>query len=331
MGSLIADIFVTIKPTPERLWLTARSLSSLLGNTAREQFRLTLCVDGYDPMPFWNEGWTDELHGCVDSADYLLTSRKNEGLGPTINRAVSHIKSINDWYAHPTHGDPSQVAPYVVMCQDDLLYSKDWLPILASRFRAYGMQHRLGFASGVEGIEHEKTRRKDLGGGMFLQDWIRAAQMLSTREYWESMMPIPRLDPETGRVRAKPNDGMGSGVDWWLIRNHENSVCRTGRTNLVMPGLVVHAGYDKSTWLQRELPESEGDKTKMHVWKIGDEIEVDTATKVMRGRGDIRPQKEAWELMFVTVLNDVGEPTRAQRQDGSPYPLHGNYRIPKKG
>jgi hypothetical protein len=187
----------------------------------------------------------------------------NEGLGPTINRAVAHIKSINDWYGHPTHGDQTQVAPYVVMCQDDLLYTKGWLPKLASRFQAYGLQYKLGFASGVECIEHPV--RQVLRDGVVLKDWIRASQMLSTREYWESLMPIPRFDPETGRVRAKPHDGMGSGVDWWVIRNHDNSVCKTGRTNLVIPGLVQHAGFASSTWLQngREMPESDADKEKM--------------------------------------------------------------------
>lgn len=74
------------------------------------------------------------------------------------------------------------------------------------------------------------------------------------------MYPIPRLDPETGRVRANPHLGIGSGVDWHFVRNHENSICRTGRTCLVIPGLLQHAGYKESTWLQRELPESEEDK-----------------------------------------------------------------------
>ena len=76
------------------------------------------------------------------------------------------------------------------------------------------------------------------------------------------MYPIHPFDPETGRKRAKPNDGMGSGVDWWFIRNHDNSVCKTGKTCLVLPGLVKHLGYNQSTWLQngREMPESTEDK-----------------------------------------------------------------------
>jgi len=265
MGNLIADIFVTVKPKRERLELTRRSLRSLIANTDPSQYRLTVCVDGMDLLELSLDAPPQQVSAmrCIGAnmhrdADYVLQSQKNEGLGPTINRAVAHIKSINDWYSHPTHGDASLVAPYIVMCQDDLLYTPNWLPVLASRFRAYEPLHDLGFASGVECVEHPV--RRDLGGGIVLKDWIRAAQILGKREYWESMMPIPRLDPETGRVRAKPNDGMGSGVDWWLIRNHPNSVCRTGRTCLVMPGLVQHAGYDRSTWLDRELPESDSDK-----------------------------------------------------------------------
>lgn len=260
MATLIADIFVTVKPTPERLELTQRSLSSLLENTDRQQYRLTVCVDGRGLS-------LDGLH-TEFGPDYILQSNENEGLGPTINRAVQHILSINDWYAgagfacNPDVIDMTQVAPYIVMCQDDLLYSKNWLPTLASRFKAYGRIHKLGFASGVECIEHPV--REKLADGIVLKDWIRASQMMAEQDYWRQLMPIPRWDPETRNIRAKPNDGMGSGVDWWLIRNHPDSVCKSGRTNLVMPGLVVHAGYKDSTWLQngREMPESESDKEK---------------------------------------------------------------------
>ena len=253
MPQLIADIFVTIK---DRWDLAFRSLCSLQECTERSLYRLTLCFDGD------NDSAPPEVHEFLhDYADYTLMSRENEGLGPTVNRAVAHIASINDWYLDPLYGDNSRVAPFICMCQDDLLYSKGWLPALAARFVAYERSHKLGFASGVECIEH--PIKQDLGGGVVTKDWIRAAQMLGRRSYWQSMMPIPAHDPETGRKRAKPNDGMGSGVDWWFIRNHENSVCKTGRTCLVMPGLVTHMGYDRSTWLSRQMPESDADKAKV--------------------------------------------------------------------
>lgn len=256
MATLLVDIFVTVK---DRYALAHRSLTSLFENTPRDKFRLTVCFDSHinDDTVGVETFWM-----AHDKADYVLVSHENEGLGPTINRAVSHIQSINEWYSHETHGDPSYVAPFLCMLQDDIQYSRGWLEKLSTRFMAFERQHNLGFASGIECIEHPvKTW---LSKDVCLKDWIRATCMFGRREYWTSMMPIPRFDPETRRVRGKPNDGVGSGVDWWLIRNHQNSVCKTGRTCLVMPGLLQHIGYNASTWLSREMPESDSDKEKIN-------------------------------------------------------------------
>lgn len=243
---LIADIFITHKP--DRTALLEKCLSTLRRCTDRKDYRLHLVVDG---------------KGDVDGTDvdHLLLHRENLGLGPSINQALAHIEALNRWYEHPQTGDQSKVAEFICYIQDDVLVTPGWLPKMSKMFMLLEKQHNLGFASGVESVEH--AVQKDIGNGMILKPWIRAANMFARREYWMSMWPIPSFDPETGRLRAKPNDGMGSGVDWWFVRNHENSVCRTGRTNLVFPGMMVHAGYDKSTWLKRELPESESDKKKV--------------------------------------------------------------------
>jgi hypothetical protein len=250
--ALIADIFVTSKNRPE---LLAATLHTLRENTDRKDYRLTVIQDGI------SHRCLNAIDEVEDMVDHLLIQRENLGLGPSINQALAHINALNEWYAHPTHGDKEQVAPFTCYLQDDILVTKGWLPKMTKFFMLFEKQYKLGFASGVECVEH--VVRKDLGNGMLLKDWIRAANMFARREYWMSMYPIPRLDWETSRVRAKPNDGMGSGVDWWFIRNHANSICKSGRTNLVFPGMMVHAGYDKSTWLQRELPESEADKRKV--------------------------------------------------------------------
>lgn len=248
---MIADIFVTIK---NRGSLARESLKSLFENTDKSQYRLTVVRDGN----FLNTSFVLRDEGFVDNVDYVLTSNENEGLGPSINRALAHIDTINKWYSDERAGEPEMVAPFVVYCQDDLLYTPGWLEKLSKFYLLFEQQHKLGFASGLECVEHKKTTT--LPNGMVLKNWIRAAQMFARREYWMSMWPIPRFDPETGRVRAKPNDGIGSGVDWHFIRNHENSVDKTNKTCLVIPGLVKHLGYNDSTWLKRELPESDADK-----------------------------------------------------------------------
>lgn len=253
---LIADIFVTTKGRQD---LLVRSLRSLGETTDPRTYRLTLIDDGGETE---SEATGDALWNArsfLPKIEHRLIHRENLGLGPSINQALSHIDTLNGYFNRADQfGDPAQVAPFICYCQDDLLYSDGWLAKLAKFFLLFEKQHNLGFASGVECVEH-KTK-KDLGNGMLLKDWIRAAQMFGRREYWMSMFPIPRFDVETGRVRAKPDNGMGSGVDWHFIRNHKNSVCNSGRTCLVLPGLAKHLGYKESTWLKRELPESDSDK-----------------------------------------------------------------------
>ena len=247
---MLADIFMTFY---DRDSLFKRSFESFLYNTPRELYRLTVvCDDGY--VPEFIRG-----HAYVD---HILEHRDNLGLGPSINQALGHIETLNKYYSDPDIGDSSRVSEFVCCCQDDLLYSEDWLQKLTQFFLMFECSKKLGFASGVECVEHDtKEELGEFNGQRVItKDWIRAAQMFARRDYWMSMFPIPRFDPETGGVRAKPHNGMGSGVDWWFIRNHENSVCRSDRTCLVLPGLVKHLGYAKSTWLDREMPESESDK-----------------------------------------------------------------------
>lgn len=248
------DVFVTVK---DRYELAVRSLKSLNECTEPSSYRLTLMVDGDD------DNAPSEWHEIIRwLPEYVLRSKTNEGLGPTINRALAHINSVNKWHEDPQTGDPTQVSDLIVYCQDDLLYTDGWLKTLSERFYKFESPMRLGFATGLECVEHrvKTVIPSATEPTLITKDWIRAAQMLARRSYWMSMWPIPQFDPETRNRRAKPNDGIGSGVDWWFIRNHQNSVCRTGRTNLVIPGLVKHLGYNQSTWLKRDLPESDSDK-----------------------------------------------------------------------
>lgn len=245
------DIFMTYK---DRSSLFEQSFNSFVENTPKDLYRLTIICDGF--------GVPKEIRNN-EAIDYILVNGKNAGLGPSINMALSHIDVLNKWFeSSPLESDQNEASTFVCYCQDDLLYSPNWLEDLVQYFHLFEHHKKLGFASGVECIEHEieEVIGELNGRKLVTKKWIRAAQMFARREYWMSMYPIPAFDPETGRKRAKPNDGMGSGVDWWFIRNHENSVSKTGRTCLTIPGLVKHLGYNKSTWLDREMPESDSDK-----------------------------------------------------------------------
>jgi len=233
------DLFIT---TFGRKELFERSLNSLLENTDRKLFNLTVVVDG---------GTVKESSSkSFEYADTVLWNKNNLGLGPSINLALAHISASNNYFDNNKN-------EYICMVQDDVIYSPGWLEKLIRVHRAYSTVKKIGFVSGHDAPEHPRRGEIKFGQDvLYLKDWIRATNMLAEREYFLSMFPIPRIDPETGRERGKPNNGMGSSCDWWLIRNHSNSVCKSGRTNIVYPGLIKHIGFDRSTWLDRPLPEN---------------------------------------------------------------------------
>jgi hypothetical protein len=239
---LLADVFITTKGRSEQFRL---SLESFFKNTDPNTYRLTI-VDDTGPAPHYGIDALPVGHHI----DHVFIHKDNMGLGPSINQALAHIDALKKW-------DGVDASPFTVYLQDDILFSAHWLERLAKMFIILEKQHSLGFATGIECVEHPVKR--DLGNGMLLKDWLRGTCLLGRHEYWMSMFPIPRVDPETGKERGRPHNGLGSGVDWHFMRVHQNSVCKTGRTNLVIPGLLQHMGFSSSTWLARNMPESAKD------------------------------------------------------------------------
>ena len=239
---MLVDIFIT---TCGRSDLFFESLQSFIQNTDKTKtpYRLTIMADGdYNHLPV-NSSQADFI---------LLNNGDPQGLGPAINRALAHISALNTYF-------DNNKSDFICMCQDDIIYEKDWLEKLLKAYTAFSKVKKLGFATGHVAVEHPTRSEVRFGNDKILfKDWIRATQMLAPTDYWLSMMPIPRMDPETGRERARPHGGMGSSVDWWVLRNHPNSVCKTGRTNLVYPGLIKHIGASQSTWYKGNLPEDAG-------------------------------------------------------------------------
>jgi glycosyltransferase involved in cell wall biosynthesis len=234
---MFVDVFVT---THKREEMFERSIRSLLESTNRELFRLTVVVDGNEQLGDWQK-----------EVDYILWNKTNIGIAPSVTHALYHINNLNEYF------DDKQ-SSFVCYCQDDVIYQKGWLEKLIKIYTIFSRKYAIGFLSGHNAPEHETKEKIKFGKDeLLLKPWIRATNMFAKREYFMSMLPVPRIDPETRRERGRPNDGLGSGIDWWFIRNHPNSVCRSGKINIVCPGLIKHIGYNKSTWLDRELPEDE--------------------------------------------------------------------------
>ncbi len=233
------DIFIT---TCGRQELFKKSFESFLKSTNKDLYRLTLVVDG------GKEKGTD--YSLFDQADHVLWHNVSLGLGPSINQALCHINNLNTYF-------DNNKSSFICMIQDDVEYQNGWLDKLIKVYSIFSRTHKIGFVTGHEAPEHATTGTIQFGKDtLLLKPWIRATNMMATTEYFLSMYPIPRMDPETGRERARPHGGMGSSVDWWFIRNHVNSVCKSGRINIVYPGLIKHVGDTTSTWYKGTLPEN---------------------------------------------------------------------------
>lgn len=248
---MIVDIFTTTKSRPE---LLKQMLVSLRQSTPREQFRLTLVDDG--GREHSESNWDALCNAQLDDLiDHRIVHSENLGLGPSINEALAHINALKMYDAVRS--------PLTCYVQDDVLFKNGWLAKLSSKYMQLAPVLNLGFASGHSAVEHKddpRAQTKQVNDEMYTNKYIRATCMMSDQNYWMSMWPIPPVDPETGQARGRPHNGLGSGVDWHFVRVHKESVCRTGKTNLIIPGLVIHNGYKESTWLKRDLPESESDK-----------------------------------------------------------------------
>ncbi len=227
----------------ERLDLLKKCLNSVYNNTNKDLFRLTLLVD----FSYSGENY------CVGSSffdvDYLFFNKENIGLAPNLNRAIAHVNSLNSYFI-------DQQTKYICYLQDDTIVENGWLESLIKNYEVFSKIYNIGFASGHYAPEHKHTIKKIIKNDeIILMDWIRATNMFSSIDYWNSMMPIPIIDVETGNIRGKPSNGIGSSVDWFFIRNHKNSVCKSRKTNLVLPGLIKHAGFESSTWFKGSLIE----------------------------------------------------------------------------
>lgn len=240
------EIILTTTKRPNFLVQTLKSLQT---NTNKDLYNLTIINDGCKLtnaviQPFLNQ------ENFID--DYIY-SKENMGLAPSFSKAWGVIKERLDYT-----GDWKE-NPFICYIQDDLEFKKNWLTICINNYKYFKSEFNLGFVTGHNAPEHKIISHFIPGpeGEILFKPWIRATHMMAPFDYWDDMIPISHIDPETNQERAKPNNGVGSGFDWWFLRNSENSVCKTGKVNLVIPGLVKHIGNKNSTWFKGVLPENE--------------------------------------------------------------------------
>jgi glycosyltransferase involved in cell wall biosynthesis len=161
--------------------------------------------------------WTDELVRTA-IADYLYIPH-NRGLAAALNIGLSY------WLADKS-------VDWISYFQDDVDVHPEALKILS---RLHG---RVPLLTGHDAGEHNATLTETIDGIPVKHKlYIRATHMHASAEFWRSVYPIPTNELGTPK-RKGPGKGMGSNVDWWIVRDSPHSTRAIGKDILCVPGLV---------------------------------------------------------------------------------------------
>lgn len=169
--------------------------------------------------------WTRELEE-VAIADYLYVPH-NRGLAAAMNIGLSY------WLADKS-------VEWISYFQDDVDVHPDCLKVLAQ------YQSMSPLLTGHDAGEHKAYA---MYPGYKFKKAIRATHMHGRADFWRAQLPIPTNELGTPK-RKGPGRGMGSNVDWWIVRDGPNSTGKRGHPIVCVPGLVrsfLHRASD-SCW-----------------------------------------------------------------------------------
>lgn len=163
-----------------------------------------------------DETWEIATKAGVDCL--LLPSRR--GLAAALTIGVTY------WLADPA-------VKWVSVFQDDV----DVRPDAGTVLEMFSMlDHPL--LTGHDAAEHVGVSDRIRGHEVKRKTNCRATHLHAHRDYWMKVLPVPsRSLGAPHRVAGEPR-GLGSNVDWWIVRDAPESVVAAGGHVLCIPGLV---------------------------------------------------------------------------------------------
>jgi len=233
----VVDIGIT---TYNRCSLLRRTLDSIFRNTT-VPFRLFIVDDCS------SDGTGDYLRRLYDGRlCAVILNKRRQGVCYGLNVLYGVSNMFGQFYTP---------ARYFAYLQDDVEVKRRWIRVLIDAYEELQEKYPIGFFGGFDSPEHHPVDATSWRGRpVEFKKLERAACLVAERGFWDSIMPIPRLNPD-GTERGMPSRGRGSRVDYYLIGDHErwsarNSCVRQGKYVMVVPGLVTHMGEESrySTW-----------------------------------------------------------------------------------
>jgi hypothetical protein len=174
------------------------------------------------PVLVVDDGGSCEMQNrtiCAECGAAYLRIPENRGLAGALNIGLSF------WLS-------DSAVKWISYFQDDVDVHPETFKALA-RLHKYGQmltghdagEHAMDFVTGFCGmtVKHKK--------------YIRATHMHASTEMWKSFLPIPTylLGAPKKMTRGK---GVGSNVDWWIVRDAPNSLEARHQKILCVPNLV---------------------------------------------------------------------------------------------
>lgn len=157
---------------------------------------------------------------CTNHSFKLLRLPKNRGLAAALNIGLAF------WLADCK-------VDWISYFQDDVDVHSETIEILR---QFHGLTPLL---TGHDAPEHAALKYTEMFGHQVkIKESIRATHMHGHRDLWRAVMPIPTNALGTPKKTQPGVKGMGSNVDWWIVRDSPNSIKNTGKGIVCVPGLV---------------------------------------------------------------------------------------------
>jgi hypothetical protein len=187
----------------------------------------TLVIDDASDEPNGEENWNT----CLENKVHYLQLPQNRGLAAVLNIGVEYFAADSS-------------VKFINYLQDDTDCVPGLLKIMA-KLASHGK-----LITGHDAGEHPSFKRDKIEGMDVIYKWnCRATHLFASVDFWRSVMPIPTRELGAPK-RTGAGRGLGSNVDWWIVKDSPNSCEKTKRPILCVPGLVrsfLHKAQD-SCW-----------------------------------------------------------------------------------
>jgi len=165
-----------------------------------------------------SQDWYDNKILCLRHRAKYLRLPENRGLAAALNVGLSY------WLADRSYN-------WISYFQDDV----DVHPGFFSELDKATRDYRGVLYTGHDSLAHKTVRVQD---DIKIKGSCAGVHMHARREFWLSVMPIPTYQLGAPKRIEGRERGIGSNVDWWIVRDSPNSPAKRRERIVCLPQMV---------------------------------------------------------------------------------------------